>query len=156
MKKNWPTSRNTSLAVCQTKSWNRHNVVKGSCMHWPHHSKTCMRRMLRRNIKPSLGLVNGATGVLVKIECDDKDQPYALRIKFDKIEKEQLIVKVSSTFQQGPDSVQTRRQFPVTMAFAATAHKCQGLTLKNALISTRRLFAAGQAFVAMSRVRAYI
>lgn len=46
-----------------------------------------------------------------------------------------------------------RTQFPVMAAFAATVHKCQGLTVENVLISTRSFFAPGMAFVAFSRVK---
>src|SRR5690625_3106984 len=49
--------------------------------------------------------------------------------------------------------MRTRRQFPITMCFAATIHKCQGLTLRNALVSTRNLFSPRQGFVAFSRVQ---
>lgn len=50
--------------------------------------------MLRRNISPAIGLVNGATGTLLSIVQDDGGEPFQLRIKFDNIEKEQVIEKV--------------------------------------------------------------
>lgn len=61
-------------------------------------------------------------------------------------------MQLTAIFDVGLDDQIARTQFPVVSAFAATVHKCQGLTLKNVLISVRSFFAPGMAFVAFSRV----
>jgi ATP-dependent exoDNAse (exonuclease V) alpha subunit len=43
------------------------------------------------------------------------------------------------------------RQFPVTLAWAITIHKSQGLTFDNVIIHTQGIFAPGQLYVALSR-----
>lgn len=99
-----------------------------------------------------MGLVNGSTGVLKRIHYET-DEPVTLHVQFDNVEEEQTIEKVSAVYESGIDEERTRQQFPVCMAFAATIHKCQGLTLDNVVVSTMRAFSAGQIFVAFSRVR---
>lgn len=61
-------------------------------------------------------------------------------------------LQLTAVFDVGLDDQVARTQFPIVSAFAATVHKCQGLTLKNVLISVRSFFAPGMAFVAFSRV----
>jgi len=47
-----------------------------------------------------------------------------------------------------------RKQFPLTVAYAITVHKCQGLSLDCAIVDfSDKVFCAGMAYVAMSRVR---
>uniref|UniRef100_A0A1X7VD59 ATP-dependent DNA helicase n=1 Tax=Amphimedon queenslandica TaxID=400682 RepID=A0A1X7VD59_AMPQE len=47
-----------------------------------------------------------------------------------------------------------RSQFPLILAFAVTIHKCQGLSLDNAIIDlSDNVFSAGIAYVALSQVR---
>ena len=50
----------------------------------------------------------------------------------------------------------TRRQFPLTLAWAVKIHKCQGLTLPEIVVDMspiKETYQPGQAYVAFSRVR---
>jgi ATP-dependent exoDNAse (exonuclease V) alpha subunit len=48
----------------------------------------------------------------------------------------------------------TFTQFPLRLSYAVTIHKAQGLTLDSAYIDVRAAREPGQAYVALSRVRA--
>lgn len=52
-----------------------------------------------------------------------------------------------------PWSLIMRTQIPLKPAYATTIHKAQGMTLDRVIVDLTRLFAPGQGYVALSRVR---
>jgi hypothetical protein len=129
------------------------------------------RVMLTANIDVSDGLVNGATGEVVHIIATaDKNVSHIL-VKFDnpnvglqKILSSPYrslcnnavpITKHETTFlaQGKKGSEITRLQFPLTLAWATTIHKVQGLTLPKIVVNFKGRFNPGQAYVALSRVK---
>ena len=83
------------------------------------------RVMLRCNIDTSAGLVNGVIGTVLSINPDvikvRMGEPYEVE-------------RVSSKFMVMQKFFISRKQFRLTLAFAITVHKCQGLSLNLALM----------------------
>ena len=123
--------------------------------------------MLTANIWVSAGLVNGAMGtitdILYKEKPDFTSLPAVILVSFDKYNGPTLtnvdginvvpIVPIRRMWESSTGSC-SRLQFPLSLAWAITTYKSQGLTLPKAVIDLgKKEFAAGLSFVAISRVR---
>ena len=133
--------------------------------------------MLTNNIDIVDRLINGQIGTVIKIDVNQNTgKPTIIYIKFedDKAGKN-LIEKSSNLFVREnnavpiepilarikvrpgkPSSPEIQRvQFPITLAYAVTIHKVQGLSLQQVVISfqlfKQRSFNYGQIYVALSR-----
>jgi len=106
------------------------------------------RVMLRRNIDTKQGLVNGAIGTVTSISSQK------VMVKFDHIDNPCPIEMVRNKFLLMKSFFVYCKQLPLTMVYAVTIHKCQGLSLDCAIIDlSSNVFCAGMAHVAISRVR---
>uniref|UniRef100_A0A1X7V729 ATP-dependent DNA helicase n=1 Tax=Amphimedon queenslandica TaxID=400682 RepID=A0A1X7V729_AMPQE len=74
------------------------------------------------------GLVNGALGTVQAIS------ETRITVKFDRITDPCEIEKVKRKFMVMKNVFVYGSQFPLILAFAVTIHKCQGLSLDNAII----------------------
>ncbi|KAK3931635.1 ATP-dependent DNA helicase [Frankliniella fusca] len=118
--------------------------------------------MLRRNINVTRGLVNGSIGILKHIfyekDCKPPTVPLCVLIQFENVDTKDLnityipILPVLSQWYKNGISC-SRYQLPISLCWACTIHKSQGLTLvAMALDAGKSEFALGLLYVALSRV----
>lgn len=111
------------------------------------------RIMAIRNDRSS-GYYNGMLGV-VKAIGDNKviaRMDSGAMVEFEKYTWENLKYTMHKN-ELATESIGTCRQFPITLAWAVTIHKSQGLTFDKVALHVDRTFCAGQLYVALSRCR---
>ena len=131
--------------------------------------------MITTNIDVTDGLTNGAMGTVTNVIIDDRTGKMStILVSFDSKQVGQEAMHTSVYKRTNPNAVPiyktqatfpytkktsyqaTRTQFPLSLAWAVTIHKCQGLTLPETVIDmtpAKGKFKPGQAYVAFSRVR---
>ncbi|XP_015996556.2 ATP-dependent DNA helicase PIF1 isoform X2 [Rousettus aegyptiacus] len=105
--------------------------------------------MLVKNLAVSRGLVNGARGVVVGFETEGRGLP---QVRF-LCGVTEVIRADRWTVQATGGQFLTRQQLPLQLAWAISIHKSQGMSLDCVEMSLGRVFASGQAYVALSRAR---
>lgn len=156
----------------QSKVWKNFNddcrAVKQLKLKCNTELKTGCRVMLLQNINLEEQLANGSCGTVVNIDSnlnyvdvsfDSGKVERILKTKFEIIlgTEEKVINK---TDQNGnPYTVianqrkLVRYQIPLALAYGITIHKSQGMTFNDLIVDCKKIFADGQAYVALSRTR---
>lgn len=109
--------------------------------------KTGCKVMVIKNL--SNHIVNGTLGVVKEFKED-------LVVITTKINEKEIDIEISEVdFEKQISKYKkiVRRQYPLILGYALTIHKAQGLTLEKAAVDCSKLFAKGQAYVGLSRVR---
>ena len=111
------------------------------------------RVMLRKNLDVTNKLVNGSMGTLVEVVYDKYEVIQLLKIKFDNHDNVINVERDLGKIQIYSNAFLYRKQFPLTIAYAMTIHKSQGLSLKCVLADIgKSVFSPGMSYVCLSRV----
>ena len=122
---------------------------------------------LTSNIDVTDGLANGVRGIIQKIVTNEDGAVNMILVKFDNEEIGHK-AKASSPYNRTyGDAIPIYRhgvsfqhrnitifcsQFPLVLSWASTIHSVQGLTVDKIVVDLSKIFAAGQAYIALSRV----
>lgn len=129
------------------------------------------RVMLTTNIDIADRLINGQMGTVIKVDVNQNTKKIIIYVKFDDNEagknainkcpnpRQNQVVPIEPVLRRikirpgKPSSPEIQRiQFPMTLAWACTVHKVQGLTLQYVVhLNRQRSFNHGQIYVALSR-----
>ena len=130
------------------------------------------RVMLTANVDVSDGLVNGARGTVLEFVKNASNDVVKVLVSFDNPNVGRVAMRSNQSTEHNNavplkkheitflaknkrGSEITRVQFPLTLAWATTIHKVQGLTLDKIVFDMQNgnKFNAGQAYVTFSRVK---
>lgn len=106
----------------------------------------------RRYYNGKIGYVKHIDSVGDSLIVDFKDGSDSVEVKREEWEN------IRYNYDKSKDKIEeevlgTFAQFPLRLAWAITIHKSQGLTFSRAIIDAGASFAAGQVYVALSRLR---
>ena len=108
--------------------------------------------MLRKNLDVSKKLVNGTIGTISNIIQDKEGVATTITIKFEGIHELVDIHRDTKKIKIFDNAYVFRNQFPLTVSYAMSIHKSQGLSLKTVITDVgSSIFDCGQTFVALSR-----
>lgn len=136
-------------------------VLLGDFVHWVTLSAV-------QNLSTTLSLVNGSRGIVVDFVGPSPQQPeqdgsasgaarnavqYWPLVQFAEGGETRVMEPETWKVEKNGREIASRTQVPLTLAWALSVHKCQGMTLDRVDTNLSRAFDYGMVYVALSRVR---
>lgn len=97
-----------------------------------------------------IGVVSDLTATDIEVQFEDNTPPFLVEKHQWENKKYELNELTNEVEEQ---VVGTFTHYPIKLAWAITVHKSQGLTFEKAILDVNRAFAAGQVYVALSRLK---
>ena len=115
--------------------------------------KVGVQVMMLKNTLQKQGIINGSIGVVIGFSKNDLPIVKFRNGETCTIGLEDWNIESFNDEKQEVEIIASIKQIPLVLAWAITIHKSQGMTLDHVLCDLSHIFAEGQAYVALSRVR---
>jgi len=109
--------------------------------------------MLIENIDSKVGVANGTTGIMTKLEFDLEDNVCSISVALNPSKYMQIVRKKSIQNKYDYQGHFYKSSFPLMLGYVITRHKSQGATISSKMmIHIRESFARGLVYVMLSTV----
>ncbi len=109
--------------------------------------------MMLKNTLQKHGIINGSIGIITGFYKNKIPIVKFRNGEIQLISPEEWCIEVFNEITQQNEVIASIKQIPLTLAWAFTIHKSQGMTLDSVFCDLSQVFAEGQSYVAISRVR---
>ena len=149
-----PTFEAHKAAIKRKPDWFndlKNKILRDSLADSPLRLKVGVPVLMLKNTPGQF--VNGSRGIVQKINLNKHGEIDTVDVKLDTGSVVGVLPAEWKRLDADGIPEITMRHFPMRLAWSSTIHKSQGLTLNNVQIDPSEIFAPGQVYVALSRLK---